>query len=50
VAERASRGLLYGRNFRNIDELLVGMLRAGFIALESGHSRIEEIGLLLGRA
>lgn len=50
VEERARNGLLYGRNFRNIDELPVGMLRAGFIALEPGRSRIEEIALLLSRA
>jgi hypothetical protein len=50
TADRKARGLLYGRNFRNPDELLVGMLRAGFIALEPGRARIEEIADLLSRA
>lgn len=50
VADRKARGLLYGRNFRNPDELLVGMLRVGFIALEPGRARIEEIADLLSRA
>ena len=50
VDDRRARGLLYGRNFSNIDALLIGMLRAGFIALEPGRARIEEIAGLLGRA
>lgn len=50
VADRKARGLLYGRNFRNVDELLVGMLRAGFIVLEPGRARIEETADLLSRA
>jgi hypothetical protein len=50
IDERRAQGLLYGRNFTNIDELLIGMLGAGFIALEPGRAGIEEIAGLLARA
>ena len=48
--DRRARGLLYGRDFSNTDALLIAMLRAGFIALEPGRARIEEIAGLLARA
>jgi len=50
IADRRARGLLYGRNFNNTDALLIGMLHAGFVALEPGRARIEEIADLLSRA
>lgn len=50
IADRRARGLLYGRDFTNTDELLIAMLRAGFVALEPGRARIEEIAGLLARA
>ncbi len=50
IADRRAVGMLQGRNFNNTDALLIGMLRAGFVALEPGRARIEEIADLLSRA
>ncbi len=50
IADRRGRGPLQGRNFSNTGELLIGLLRAGFVALEPGRAGIEEIAGLLSRA
>ncbi len=50
IADRRAHSQLQGRNFSNTNELLVGLLRAGFVALEPGRAGIEEIADLLSRA
>lgn len=48
--DRIGRGPVQGRNYSNTDALLVGLLRAGFVALEPGRTGIEDIADLLSRA